>query len=211
MSQPPGGIPLTRTSAEPAREAAIRAAVRGASPPERANGTTRLATPDMAGALCAFLADPRVHAPIYTLPRPLTEDSVRAFITDHEDQRRRGEGLLWVTLTEAGEISGYSDLQVWPQWATGELGGALHPDRQGQGAGAEGARDTFAWMFAALGLDRICETAAPDNIRTARLLDGLGFTRMGEVTSTRPDGTTRASLVWEIDRAAWVALHGQPG
>jgi len=210
MSPQPAAIPLTRTGVDAERAARIRAAVRTAAPPARAGADTRLASPDMAAALRDFLADPRVHAPIYTLPRPLTEDSVRAFIAGHEDERARGEGLLWVTLTGTGDISGYSDLQVWPQWATGELGGALHPDRQGQGAGASGARETFAWMFAALGLDRICETAAPDNVRTARLLDGLGFARMGEVTSTRQDGTTRRSLVWEISRADWTARHGGP-
>jgi len=35
------------------------------------------------------------------------------------------------------------------------------------------------------------------------MLDGMGFARMGQVTSTRPDGTTRASLVWEMTRADW--------
>ncbi len=203
-----GGIPVTRVAVSQGREAAIREAVRTASPPARDGAQTVLASSDMASDLLAFLSDPRVHAPIYTLPRPLTEASLSAFIADHAAQRGRGEGLLWVTLSGDGVISGYSDLQIWPHWATGELGGALHPDRQGQGAGAAGARDTFTWMFAALGLDRLCETAAPDNVRTARLLDGLGFARMGEVISTRPDGTTRPSLVWEITRADWAARHG---
>ena len=44
---------------------------------------------------------------------------------------------------------------------------------------------------------------------TQRLLDGLGFTRMGEVTSLRADGTSRASLVWEMTRADWDARHGK--
>jgi RimJ/RimL family protein N-acetyltransferase len=58
-------------------------------------------------------------------------------------------------------------------------------------------------MFQALGLDLICSTASLDNVRTARLLDHLGFERMGEVESKRPDGSTRASLVWEVSREAW--------
>ena len=64
-------------------------------------------------------------------------------------------------------------------------------------------------MFGTLGLSLLCETAALDNVATQRLLDGLGFQRMGEVTSTRSDGTTRASLVWEMTRADWEARHGK--
>ena len=87
------------------------------------------------------------------------------------------------------------------------MGGALHPDRQGERRGVEGARQSFAWMFEALGLDLICETAALDNHRTAHLLDGLGFRRMGEIASQRADGTARPSLVWEISRAQWREKH----
>ena len=58
-------------------------------------------------------------------------------------------------------------------------------------------------MFDSLHLDLICETASLDNHRTAHLLDGLGFRRMGEIISQRADGTTRPSLVWEVSRAEW--------
>ncbi len=62
-------------------------------------------------------------------------------------------------------------------------------------------------MFDVLGLDVICETAALDNTRTARLLDGLGFRRVGQTISTREDGTKRPSLVWEITQAEWLRIH----
>ena len=70
-----------------------------------------------------------------------------------------------------------------------------------------GAAESFGWMFEALGLGLICETAALDNVATQRLLDGLGFRRMGEVTSLRSDGTSRASLVWEMTRSEWEGRH----
>jgi RimJ/RimL family protein N-acetyltransferase len=149
-----------------------------------------------------------VHAPIYTLPRPLTEASVAAFIAMHLEERAAGEGLLFVREGEDGQVMGYSDVQVWPDWGAGELGGALHPSLHGKGAGGRGAAASFAWMFEALGLDLLCETAALDNVATQRMLDGLGFRRMGQTLSTRPDGTTRASLVWEMTRAEWAAQHG---
>lgn len=197
-------LPLTRTAAAPEKAEAIRAAVRTATQ----MGDSRLARPEDAGELHALLSDPKVFSPIYTLPRPLTPETMAAFIDRHLAERETGIGLLFVREGDDGRIMGYSDVQVWPHWSAGELGGALHPSLHGQGAGARGAALSFAWMFMALGLDLICETAALDNGTTQRMLDGLGFRRLGEVTSTRPDGTTRASLVWEMTRAEWAALHG---
>ena len=199
-----GELPLTRNAVSPKTAAAIRAAVRAATQ----MGESRLARPEDAGGLFALLSDPLVHAPIYTLPRPLTEASVAAFIAMHLEERAAGEGLLFVREGEGGQVMGYSDVQVWPDWGAGELGGALHPSLHGKGAGGRGAAASFAWMFEALGLELLCETAALDNVPTQRMLDGLGFRRMGETLSTRPDGTTRASLVWEMTRAEWAARHG---
>lgn len=200
------GIPLTRTLIPEDRAEAIRVGVRGATAlPASGQDVSRLARPEDAEALLAFFSDPSVHAPIYSLPRPLTVETVTAFIAQHEDEREAGIGLLFVRAEEDGRIVGYSDLQIWPQWAAGELGGALHPDRQSQGAGGAGALATFDWMFETLDLDLICETSARDNIRTARLLERLGFKNMGEITSMRPDGTTRPSIVWEMTRQDWRA------
>ena len=199
------GIPITRNEVSPARAEGIRQRVRQVAVLPTGERPSRLAQPGDAAELLAFLSDPSVHAPIYSLPNPLTPESVAAFIEDHLEQRERGEGLLFVRPDETGAIMGYSDFQIWPQWAAGELGGALRADRQSQGAGAAGAKASFQWMFDALDLDLICETAALDNVRTARLLDHLGFTRMGQVESVRPDGTTRASLVWELSRAGGLA------
>ena len=199
-----GELPLTRNAVSPGTAEAIRAAVRASTQ----MGESRLARLEDAGGLFALLSDPLVHAPIYTLPRPLTEASVAAFIAMHFEERAAGEGLLFVREGEGGQVMGYSDVQVWPDWGAGELGGALHPSLHGKGAGGRGAAASFAWMFEALGLDLLCETAALDNVPTQRMLDGLGFRRMGETLSTRPDGTTRASLVWEMTLAEWAARHG---
>ena len=182
------GIPITRNPASPAKAAAIRAAVARTTTLGSGGDSSRLATPEDAARFHEFLEDPRIHG--------------------HQSERERGTGLLFLSFDEAGRISGYSDLCLWPEWAAGELGGAIHPDRQGQRQGSTGARQSFAWMFAHLGLDLICETAAPDNIRTIQMLDHLGFRRMGAITSQRPDGTTRPSLVWEITRAEWEEQHG---
>ena len=201
------GIPVTRMDVAASRIAAIREAVRATTHLGGGPEASRLAQAADAPGFLVFLSDPAVHAPIYSLPRPLTEANVLAFIEDHLAQREAGEGLLFVRDDGEGTILGYSDIQVWPHWAAGELGGALHPSQHRQGRGTRGAAESFTWMFEALHLDLICETASHENIATQRMLDGLGFARKGEVESTRPDGTTRASLVWEITRDDWFRLH----
>lgn len=193
------GIPITRNPASPEHVEQIRAAVRTA---ERL-GDSRLATPDDAAGLYALFSEPKVNAPIYSLPRPLTEASVKAFIEEHLALRKQGEGLLFVRDPGQGQVMGYSDIQVWPQWAAGEIAGGLHPSLHSKGSGTQGAAQTFTWMFEALHLDLLCATASLQNIITQRMLDGMGFRRMGQVTSTRPDGTTRESLVWEMTADEW--------
>lgn len=202
-------IPITRQEYPAAKQDEIRQAVRSASAIVTEAHNSRLATVEDAEIFHAFLSDPDISTPIYTLPRPLTVDAIRDFIADHIEQRERGEGLLFLNLDEAGAIGGYIDIIIWPKWAAGELGGAVGKQRQGQRRGIEGALLGFNWLFDVLGLELICETAALDNIRTAKLLDHLGFNRKGEITSQRPDGTTRASLVWEVSRSEWDAYHGR--
>lgn len=197
------GIPITRQEIAQARCDAIRTRVQSVTHLPSGDIPSRLARPEDADAFYAFLSDPAIHAPIYSLPSPLTIEAIEHFIQDHLEQRAKGVGLLFLRSDADGAIMGYSDIQVWPQWAAAELGGAIRPDRQGQGAGITGAKASFTWMFEALDIDVICETAAPDNIRTAKLLDHLGFERKGEITSTRENGTTRPSLVWEVTRGAW--------
>ncbi|MEO1359781.1 MAG: GNAT family protein, partial [Pseudomonadota bacterium] len=116
---------------------------------------------------------------------------------------RDGEGLIFLRFDPAGEILGYSEFDIWPQWGAGDLGGALRADQHGKRAGVAGAKRTFSWMFDTLKLERIVATGALDNVRTARMMDGLGLERKGQITSTRPDGSSRRSLVWEIERGDW--------
>jgi len=202
------GIPITRQEVSTERAEGIRDRVRRAERLGDAPDASRLAGPEDAAGLFALLSDPAVYAPIYTLPRPLTEASVGAFIQQHLEEREAGTGLLFVRAAEDGQIMGYSDVQVWPHWAAGELGGALHPSQHAKGQGTRGAVASFTWMFEALDLDLLCETASLENVPTQRMLDGMGFARMGEIESVRPDGSRRRSLVWEMTRADWRTGQG---
>ena len=206
-----GELPLTRIRTSPEHEAAIRDAVRSADSVPGPPSTARLASLSDANALYEFLSDPDIHGPIYTLPRPLTIETVGGFIEQKLDERARGEGLLFVRFNDAREVIGYSDFEVLPEWGAGDLGGALRKDQQGQGAGLRGLMTTFTWMFEALKLDLIFATGALDNVRTAHMMDRIGMFHKGETTSHRPDGTTRQSNVWEVTRADWFVRHVDPG
>ena len=203
MSAPP----KTVLQASPREAQRIRAAVRRPNLAALGDGRSIAAEADAAD-LAAFLADPAVSDPIYDLPRPITTDNVRAWIASSEDERQRGEGLLTITRDAAGDIVSYSKFTVWPERSSAELAGAMKARRQNAGAGGAGALRGFGWMFEHLGVRLIGLTAALDNVRSARLIDSAGFTRMGERESTRPDGTTRRSLYWEMTREAWHARWG---
>lgn len=198
MSAPP------KTVLEVSRqeEAAIREAVRAADPSKLGPGRV-LAAPEHAGELAAVLADPAVSDPIYDLPRPLTEDTVRGWIEAWREKRERGEGLLILTLDPVGEIAGYLQISVWPDRSAAEVAGALRADRQSAGEGGSGATRSFGWTFDTLGVRMMCLTAALDNVRSAKLIDAAEFVRMGERDAVRPDGTTRRSLYWEMTREQW--------
>ena len=200
-----GALPWTRNEAGPLREDAIRSAVRGAAALPSTAATSRLAAPDDAAKLKELFAFPEVNRWIYSLPRPLTEASVLAYIEEIDAARLRGEGLLSLNFDEAGQLSGFSELRVWPQWAAGELAGGMRPDLQSRGQGGAGMATTFTWMFEALDLDLICNTTAPDNVRIQKLFERTGFVYRGDMESRRPDGSTRASQVWEVMREDWMA------
>jgi len=196
MSAPPKTV-LTAT---PQEEAAIIAAVRAAA------GHT-VAGPEHVDGLLALLADPRVSDPIYDIPRPINRETVAQWVADSEAQRQLGRCLLTVTLDAAGEVAGYARFSVWPERSSGELAGARRADLQNSGAGRDGVARSIAWMFEVLKVRLICLTAALDNVRSAKAIDGAGFKRMGEVESIKPDGTTRRSLYWEMTRDEWVLRH----
>jgi RimJ/RimL family protein N-acetyltransferase len=194
--------PKTVLTAAPQEEQAIRDAVRGADLATLGPGRVLASQAHVAGVF-DLLADPAVSEPIYALPRPLTADAVARWIGEAEQLYRRGEALLILNTASDGTIMGYSRIAVWPERSSAELGGALRANLQNSGAGGAGAAHTIGWIFETLKVRLICLTAALDNVRSAKLIDRMGFVRMGERESIRPDGSVRRSLYWEMTREAW--------
>ena len=138
-----------------------------------------VAGPEHVAGLLKLFSDPRVSDPIYDLPRPFSEASLASWV-----------GLPGMRLLHEGELAG-----------------ARRADLQNTGGGRVGVAQSIAWMFESLGLRLIGLTAALDNVRSARAIDGAGFKRMGERDSVRPDGTVRRSLYWELTRDEWRRMH----
>lgn len=205
MSAPP----KTVLHASPQEEAAIRAAVRAAAGMAELDATRRLAREDDAEALTEFFADPRVSDPIYSLPRPFTVDNVRAWMRERIAKHEKGEAILALSFDAEGRVTGYQDIDIWPEHASAELGGAMRADRQNSGQGGAGMQRTLDWIFETLGARLMCLTAALDNVRSQKIIDAAGFVRMGERDGIRPDGTTRPSVYWEMTREQWRARKAQ--
>lgn len=191
---------MTRLLATAQKQAAIKDAVSKAT---EIPGLAQLASLTDADALTDLLCDPEISSPIYTLPKPINRETVSQFIAQHNEERASGRGLLFISVDDGNTAAAYHDIQFWPQWAACELGGAIRTDRQGAGAGVGGAATAFNWLFDVIGVDLICETAALDNHRTARLLERLGFVYQGQIESELPGGGTRPSKCWEITKEAW--------
>lgn len=202
MSAPPKTVlDVSRAEAE-----AIRQAVRTADVATLGPARMRAELHHVPG-LVALLSDERVSAPIYDLPRPFTEDSLTRWVAESQAQALAGEGLLIVNLDAEGEVAGYSKITVWPDRSAAELAGAVRADRQNSGRGGASMAHSFGWIFETLGVRMMCLTAALDNIRVQRGIDGAGFTRMGARDAVRPDGTIRRSIYWEMTRETWRMQH----
>lgn len=199
MAEPPDTVlDVSQEEAE-----AIRRNVRGANKVVTPYGVYRPAAPGDAEALFELLKDERVSGPLYTIPKPLTRNWVAAWITRHEGERRRGDGVLLLACNDAGEVSGFADAQIWPELSAAELGGGIRADLQSSALGGRGAGALFDWLFNGIGVRLLAMTNALDNVRTAKLLAALGFKRRADRICTTADGGERPSMYWELLRQDW--------
>ncbi len=189
--------PDTRPDTTPEEADSIRQKVCALGHASDAPGAQMPAQPEDAPALFELLQDTRVNGPLYTIPKPVTLAWVAKWIDDHTQEQARGEGVLLIT-REGDTITGFSDIQFWPQYAAAEMGGAIKPGQQSQGRGGAGAGRLFDWLFDEMGIKLLAMTSATDNIRTQKLLTHLGFTQGRDRLSQGPDGSTRPSLYWEL-------------
>lgn len=104
---------------------------------------------------------------------------VRKHIAQNEDD---GEGTLAVTLKDSGELIGQAGLQLyvlpWQPFATAEveLYYKLGRAHWHHGYAEEACRALIRFAFEEMNLLRLVTITHPDNQRSVRLLERLGFT-----------------------------------
>jgi RimJ/RimL family protein N-acetyltransferase len=107
-----------------------------------------------------------------------TLDDARAYIRKLTDSyEKNGYGLYLVERKEDGELLGMCGLVKRDTLPDADLGFAFLERFRGAGYALEAAKGTMALARESLGLGRILAIVSPDNERSARLLEKLGFIR----------------------------------
>jgi [ribosomal protein S5]-alanine N-acetyltransferase len=147
----------------------------------------RLAQPGMEAALARFLrANYEGHLDRWSppvVPAFFTEAFWRERLGVALDEFQAGRSARFVVspLEDAGMVIGtcnYTNIVRGPFQAC-YLGYQIARDREGAGFMSEALRATNAYVFESLRLHRIMANYRPENARSARLLERLGFVREG--------------------------------
>jgi ribosomal-protein-alanine N-acetyltransferase len=151
--------------------------------------TVRLARPGMQAAMARFLSENyRGHLDRWSPPAVaafFTEAFWRERLAIAVEEFQAGRAARFVLQVRGGDTASpivgtcnYTNIVRGPFQAC-HLGYQVARDREGQGLMAEALRATNAYAFGTLRLHRIMANHRPDNERSARLLERLGFVREG--------------------------------
>src|SRR3954453_2739954 len=181
------------------------------------NLTLRYAQSADAPALFALASDPEVTRWFSWGPYR-TEDEPLAYIARLEAERERGERLDFVVDRKAVGpvgVTGLSELSRRDRRAM--VGTWLGRDHWGTGANAESKGLLLHLAFAVCLLERVGAYSNPENARSTRALERLGFRREGVLRAWHRHGDVHHDVnVFGLLRAEWrgapfdVAVEGEP-
>jgi [ribosomal protein S5]-alanine N-acetyltransferase len=161
--------------------------------------TLRAWRPDDIAAVAAFGRDAD-NVRFGDVPAGRREDEAAAYLAATERMSREGRGLAFAVADAASDtVLGTCDLRLLSPH-TGEIGYLLDAGARGRGTMTRAVGLMVGWAFPALALGRVQAFVSPDNARSMRLLERLGFVREGLLRSYRGPGA---------DRVAYAVLPGE--
>lgn len=122
-----------------------------------------------------FLAlhrDPEVVRFVRALDRAQAEERLQ---TNEREWAERGHGMLAILARDDGRFLGRVGLKYWPQFGETEAGWLLRRDAWGHGYATEAALACLEWGFATLPVSYITAMIHPENARSTRVAERLGF------------------------------------
>lgn len=124
------------------------------------------------------------------------------------------EALRWVIadLSSDQMIGTCALYEINPAHARAGLGYALMPEHWGKGLATEAASLAISYGFLELDLHRIEADTEPNNLRSNKVLERLGFQREGLLRERfmHPDGI-QDSLIFGLLKPEWLAYLKQQG
>jgi RimJ/RimL family protein N-acetyltransferase len=177
--------------------------------------TLRYATPDDVHALFVLASDPEVTRWFSWGPYT-TEDEPRVYIERLADERGRGERLDFVI--EAEEVIGVTGLsELSRRDRRAMVGTWLGRRHWGSGANAESKALLLHLAFDVCGLERVGAYSNPENARSTRALEKLGFRHEGVLRGWHRHGDVHHDVnIFGLLREDWpgapfeVAVDGEP-
>jgi ribosomal-protein-alanine N-acetyltransferase len=175
----------------------------------------RYAEPADADALFALASDPEVTR--WFSWGPYTSvDEPRAYIERLAGERERGERLDFVI--DAGGVAGVTGLsELSRRDRRAMVGTWLGREHWGSGANAESKALILHLAFEVCGLERVGAYSNPDNARSTRALEKLGFRHEGVLRSWHRHGDVHHDVnVFGLLREEWpgapfaVTVEGEP-
>ncbi len=158
-------------------------------------------------ALYAIWADPRVMADL----GPVKDDAASAAtLARHDAYRHEGIGFHSVERREDGAVIGFCGLKRGnpgtPIEGRLEIGWMFAAPYWGQGYATEAARASLAWGWANKAEDRIVAITAARNLKSQRLMEKIGMTRLAdgdfEHPLFAPGDPLRPTVTYAVDRPA---------